>query len=109
MHDLVRARRHDVFLDQHLDAVRHRLKKPERPDAIWPVAILHAPENFPLQHRDEREEREKHTEQRENVDEARRDLDHPVGRPGSSESSHCFARMKIWSRKSPLTFDEGKR
>jgi len=35
MHDLIRSRRHDIFLDQHLDAIGHRLKKPEWPDAIW--------------------------------------------------------------------------
>ena len=56
MHDLIGAHWHDVFLDQHFDAVGHRLKKSERPDAIWPVAILHASENFPLQHGDERKE-----------------------------------------------------
>src|SRR5205809_5874706 len=79
-HDLGRARRYDVFLDKHLDAVRHWLEESERSDAIWPVAILHAAENFSLQHGNQCKEREKHTEQRENVDEARGDLDRPVRR-----------------------------
>ena len=80
MHDLIRADRHDVFLDEQLDAVGHRLKKPERPDAIWSVAILDTRENFPLQHRDEGKERQKHAEDRGDVEETRSDLDHPIGR-----------------------------
>ena len=80
MHDLIRARRHDVFLDQHLDAVGHRLKKSEWPDAIRSVAILDPPENFPLQHRDEREERQEHAEDRENIDQTRSDLNNPARR-----------------------------
>ena len=71
MHNLVRAHWHDVFLDEHLDAVCHRLKKPEWPNAIWSVAILHATENLPFEHRDKRKEREKDAEQRKNIDEAR--------------------------------------
>ena len=81
MHDLVGPHRHDVFFDQHLDAVGDWLKETERPDAIRAVTILYAPEDFPLQHRHEREESKKHTEQRENVNQARRDLNHPVRRP----------------------------
>ena len=81
MHHLVRARRHDVFLDQHLDAIRHRLEQAERADAIWPVTVLDAGENFPLQHRHESEEREKHGEQRGDIEQAGNDLDEPVRRP----------------------------
>ncbi len=44
------------------------------------VTILYAPEDFPFQHRHERKKREKYTEERENVNQARRDLDKPVGR-----------------------------
>jgi hypothetical protein len=62
MHHLVRANRDDVFLDQELDAISDRLQKPERPDAIRPVAILDAPENFSFEDGDEREERHKHPE-----------------------------------------------
>ena len=75
--------------DQHFDSVCDRLEKTERPDAIRPVAILHSRQNFSLQHRDEREKREKHGEQRDNVDQAGRDLDHPIrraGKPGKQPS-----------------------
>ena len=75
MHNLVGPHRHDVFLDQHLDAVGDWLKKAERPDPIRAVAILYSPEDFPFQHRHERKEREKHGEERENVNQARHDLD----------------------------------
>jgi len=44
---------------------------------------LHSPENFPLQHRHEREKREKHGEQRDNVDQAGGDLDDPIRRAGN--------------------------
>ena len=80
MHDLIRSRRHDIFLDQHLDAIGHRLKKPEWPDAIWAITILDAAENFSFQYRDEREENEKHTENAGDIDQARDDLNEPVGR-----------------------------
>mgnify|MGYP003693766371 CR=1 FL=1 len=80
MHDLIRSRRHDIFLDQHLDAIGHRLKKPEWPDAIWAITILHAAKNFPFKHRDEREESKKHTENAGDIDQARDDLNEPVGR-----------------------------
>jgi len=79
MHDLVRARRDDIFLDQHLDPIGDRLKKPERPDAIRAVAILDTTENFPLEDGDGRENREKHTEQSENIEERRGDLNQPIG------------------------------
>jgi len=64
MHDLIRARRHDIFFDKHLNAIGQRLKKPEWPDAIWAITILDAAENFSFQHGNEREEGEKHTEKR---------------------------------------------
>ena len=80
MHNLVRTRRHNVLLDQHFNPVGDWLKKTERPDPIWPVAILYPPKNFPLQHGNEREERQEHTEQRENVDETRTDLNQPIRR-----------------------------
>ena len=71
---------HDVFLDQHLDSVGNRLKQTEWPDPIRAVTVLHAPENFSLQHRHQREEREKHAEQRDDVDQTRRDLNDPIRR-----------------------------
>ena len=77
--------RHDVFFDQHLDTVGDWLKEAERPDPIRAVAILYPPENLPLQHRHERKEREKHGEQRENVNQARCDLDKPVGAIGNGQ------------------------
>src|SRR5207248_9991997 len=80
MHDLIRPRRHDIFLDQHLDAIGQRLKKPEWPDAIWTITIMHAAKNFSFQYRDEREECEKHTENAGDIDQARDDLNEPVGR-----------------------------
>src|SRR5262249_15446601 len=80
MHHLICARWHDVFLDQHFNAVCDWLEKSERPDAIRSIAILHSCEYFSLQHRDEREKREKHGEQRDNVDETRGDLEHPIRR-----------------------------
>ena len=46
VYDLVRPRRDDIFLDQHFDPIGDGLKKTERPDAIWPVAVLHSPQNF---------------------------------------------------------------
>ena len=78
MHELVGPRRHDVFLDQHFDAVSDWLKKTEWPHAIRSVAVLHPCENFPLQHRDEREEREKHGEQSENINQTRNNLHQPA-------------------------------
>ena len=68
MDDLVGAKRDDIFLDQELDAVGHRLEKPERSDAIWSVAILDARENLPLEHGHEREERHEHAEERGDVE-----------------------------------------
>ena len=90
MHNFVRAHWHDVFLDEHLDAVCHRLKKPEWPNAIWSVAILHAPENFPFEHGNECKEREKDAEQRENINEARCELDHPVRRTREQRKEHLL-------------------
>ena len=60
MHNLVGARGHDVFLNEHLDAVGYWLKKPERSDAIRAITILNAPEDFPFQHGHKRKERKKH-------------------------------------------------
>ena len=62
MHDLVRPRRHDVFLDQHFDAVGDWLEKTERADSIRAVAVLHPRENFSLQHGDERKKCEEYSE-----------------------------------------------
>ena len=94
MHDLVRARRHDVFLDQHLDSVGHRLEQAEGPDAIGPEPVLNAGENFPLQHRDEREEREKHAEQRGDIEQAGSDLGEPVRRPGNEREDPLLRENK---------------
>ena len=82
MDDLIGAKRDDVFLDQELDAVRQRLEKPERADAIWPVTVLDARENLPLEDGHEGEERHEHAEERGDVKETRSDLDHPVRRVG---------------------------
>ena len=89
MHDLVCTCRDDVLFDQHFDAVSDGLEKTERPDAVRSVAILHSRQNFSLQHRYKRKEREKHGEQRDNVDQAGRDLDDPIRRasnPGKQPS-----------------------
>ncbi len=80
MDDLVGAKRDDVFLDEQLDAVGQRLEKPERADAVRSVAVLDARENFPLQHRDEREERHERAEDRGDIEETRSELDDPIGR-----------------------------
>ena len=82
VHHLVGARRHDVFLDQHLDPVGHRLKQAERTDAIGPEPVLDAGENFSLQHRDEGEEGEKDSEERDDIEQAGDDLPDPVRRTG---------------------------
>ena len=74
MDDLVGAGRHDVFFDQHFNSVGHRLEKSEWTDAIRAVTILHSPENFSFEDGDEREESEKHSEKRGNVQQAGNDL-----------------------------------
>src|SRR6266516_5147278 len=79
MHNLVGARRNDVFLDQHLDAVGDWLKEAKRPDSIRPIAILYPPEDFPFQYGHECKEREEHSQQRKNIDQTRRNLHHPNG------------------------------
>src|SRR5207247_9126460 len=94
MHDLIRTRGHDVFLDQHFDAVSDWLEKTEWTDAVWPIAVLHPPENFPFQHRNERKEREKHRKHRNNVDEAGRDLDQPIWRTGNQEKQPSLQMNK---------------
>ncbi len=109
MQNFVRAHRHDVFLDEHLDAVGHRLKKPERPDAIWSVTILYAPKNFSLQHGNEREEREKYTEQRGDVDEAGCDLHQPVGRTCQRRKQRLFCANEDLVKKVAAHCHEGKR
>ncbi len=78
--NLISPRRDDIFLDQHFDAVSDWLEKAERPHAIRSIAVLHPCENFSLQHRYEREEREKHGEQSENINQTRYDLDQPARR-----------------------------
>ena len=101
MHYLIGASRHNVFLDQHLDAVRDGLEKSERPDAIWPVTILHPPENFSFQHRDEREEREKYAEQSKNVDEGRCYLRYPIRSAGQwYEQQLLYANENLVMEKS---------
>ena len=82
VHHLVGTRRHDVFLDQHLDPVGHRLEETERTDPIWPVAVLDAGENFSLQQRHESEEGEKDDEERDDIEQAGGNLPDPVGRAG---------------------------
>src|SRR5262245_861369 len=83
MHDLISTRRNDVVLDQHLYSIRDRLEKTERTNAVRPVTVLHSPQYLPLQHRDQREEREKHGEQRGNIDQAGNDLNYPARRTGN--------------------------
>ena len=80
MHNLVRARRHDVFFDQHLNSVGNWLEKAEWPDAIWSITILDASEDFSFEHGHRREEREKKAEQRPDVDQCRYGLRHPIRR-----------------------------
>ena len=80
MHHLVGARRHDVLLDQHLDAVGHRLEKTKGTDAIGSEPVLDAGEDFSLDHRDEGEEGEKDGEERDDVEQAGGNLADPIGR-----------------------------
>ena len=82
MDNFVGARRDDVFLNQHLDPVRHRLKQTKRADTIGSIAILDAPENFSLQDGDQRKECQKYCEHCGDVDERGDDLHHPIGRTG---------------------------
>src|SRR5207237_5252420 len=90
MDDLVRARRNDVFLDQHFNSVGDRLKKSKWADAVRPVTILHPPENFSLEHRDEREKGEKHSKKRGNVQQAGNDLNGPIRRATRSRRKQRF-------------------
>src|SRR5437016_3674420 len=90
MHNLVGARRNDVFLDQHLDPVRHRLKKTKRAHAIWSVAILNASENFSLQNRDERKEDEKNGEEAGDIDQGGNNLHDPLGSTGQGRKEMLF-------------------
>ena len=78
MHDLIGTRRHDVFLNQHLDAIGHRLKEPAWPDTIGPVTILDAPQDFSLKDRNQREERGEKAEQQDDVQESGCDLQQPI-------------------------------
>src|SRR5439155_11521035 len=94
MHDLIRTRGHDVFLDQHFDAVSDGLEQTEWADAIRAIAVLHPRENFPLQHRYKRKEREKHRKHRNNVDEAGDDLDQPTWRTGNQEKQPSLQMNK---------------
>jgi hypothetical protein len=82
MHHLVGARGHDVFLDQHLDAIRGRLKQPECPDAVRPEPVLNARENLSLEQRHEREERQENDQHRRDADETGDDLREPLRRAG---------------------------
>src|SRR5712672_3658802 len=82
MDDLVRARGNDVFLDEQLDAIRDRLKKPERPDAVRAVTVLNATQDFSLEDRDEREERHKYAEHRGDLDQTRGQGLNPLWRRG---------------------------
>ena len=66
MHHLVRRARHDVFLDQRLDAVRRELQKAKRPDAVRSQPVLDAPESLPLDDRREREDQREHRDERQN-------------------------------------------
>src|SRR5207237_9682854 len=54
VHKLVSTRGHDVFLDQHFDAVSQWLQKSERSNAVRAIAILYPAENLSLQDRSER-------------------------------------------------------
>jgi len=78
VHKLVSTRGHDVFLYQHFDAVSQWLQKSERSNAVRAIAILYPAENLSLQHRHEREERQKYSEERENINQTRHDLDNPA-------------------------------
>ena len=90
VHDFVGPRRHNVFLDQHLDPVGDRLEKPEWADAIRAVAILYAAEDFAFHHGDQRKESKKNAQHGANIDEARGDLDHPIGRAGQPGKQPLF-------------------
>src|SRR5438093_630346 len=62
MNKLVSTRGHYVFIYQHFDAVSHWLQKPEWSNAVRAIAILYPAENFSLQHRHHREQRQKYSE-----------------------------------------------
>ena len=78
MNEFVCARRDDVFLDQHLDAVGHRLQKTKWSNTIGAVTILNPTENLPLQHRHKCEQAQKYCEECENIDQTRRNLNNPA-------------------------------
>ena len=100
MHNLVRAQRHDVFLDQHLDAVRRGLEETERTDPIRPDPILDPRENFPLEERHEREEGEKNREKRDDVEEAGDGLPEPGRRLRERGEQPTFRQDKNLIEKS---------
>ena len=94
MNRFIGARRHDVFLDQHLDPVGHRLEEAEGTDAIGSEPVLNAGKDFPLQHRDESKEREKHDEQGGDIEQAGNDLGEPVRRPGNEREDPLLRENK---------------
>src|SRR5690349_23283946 len=77
-----------------LPIFRDWLEKTERAHAIRSIAVLHPRQNFPLQHRDEREKREKHGEQRDNVDQAGRSEERRVGKECRSRGSGRTKKKK---------------
>jgi hypothetical protein len=90
MDDLVGARGHDVFFDQHFDSVGSGLEQTEWTDAIWSEPILNARENFSFEQRHHREEREKNREQRDDVEQAGNDFAEPMRCAGEEREDARF-------------------
>ena len=89
------AQRNNVFLGQRLDAVGDRLQNAERPHAIRPEAILHAPQPLALQDR-----RSAQTAPGKRQTMATTPSSTPAtgcNAAGRKPTSQCWRRTKIWS------------
>src|SRR2546423_499831 len=94
MHGFVRARRHDVFLNEKLDPVSNRLEKAEWSDAVRTVPVLDSPKNFSFQDRDQRKQRHENAENTRDVDEARNNCLHPLRRGRNKGEQPALQRNK---------------
>src|SRR5205807_1198767 len=79
--------------------IGHRLKKSEWPDPIWAITILHAAENFSLEHRDSGKEGQKNCENGGNIDQARDDFDQHVGSTGYQREQPFLGARKNLVKK----------
>ncbi len=73
VHNLVRRMRHNIFLGQRLNSIGERLKKTERPHAIWAVTILNPPQSLALEDGRNREQRCKHYKDGDDREQRRQD------------------------------------